>query len=129
MRKTSQKTQSEETPEALVSRAKMNLNTDNTTLISCDFAYVPLNHAKISPDLPAVFIARIVVNALTCPLIILLNILVMLAVKTKRQLRTKFNVALAWLSTTDLVIGLVFQPLRIASLTLILKGEADYCVV
>ncbi|XP_078384709.1 beta-1 adrenergic receptor-like [Oculina patagonica] len=103
----------------------MNHTTDNTTLLSCDFAYLPLNPAKISPDLPAVFIVRIVVNALTCPFIILLNILVMVAVKTKRQLRTKSNVALACLATTDLVVGLVVQPLHIASSTLILKGEAD----
>ncbi|KAL9960301.1 hypothetical protein ACROYT_G033746 [Oculina patagonica] len=103
----------------------MNLTTDNTTLISCDFAYLPINPAKISPDRPAVFIVRLVVNALNCSFIILLNILVMVAVKTKQQLRTKSNVALACLATTDLVVGLVVQPLHIASLTFILKGEKE----
>jgi len=70
------------------------------------------------------------VNAVTCPLIILLNILVIVAVKTKRQLRTKSNIALACLSTTDLVIGLVVQPLHIASASLLLKGEQNmFCTL
>ena len=74
----------------------------------------------ISPDLHAVFIVRIAVHTLTCPLIILLNILAMVAVKTKRQLRTKSNIALACLATTELVVGLAVQPLHIASASLIL---------
>ena len=94
----------------------MNYTTDNTTLLNCGVAFLPINLAKISPDLRAVFIARLAVNALTCPLIILLNILVMVAVKTKRQLRTKSNVTLACLATTDLVVGLVVQPLICRSL-------------
>ncbi|XP_078363034.1 adenosine receptor A3-like [Oculina patagonica] len=103
----------------------MNHTTENTTFLSCGFAFLPINPAKISPDLHAVFIVRIAVNALTCPLIILLNILVMVAVKTKRQLRTKSNVALACLAMTDLVVGLVVQPLQIACFVFLLQGETD----
>ena len=102
----------------------MNRTADNTTVRSCGFAFLPLNPAEIFPDLHAVLIARIVVNALTCPIIILLNILVMVAVKTKRQLRTKSNIALACLAMTDLTVGLI-QPFRAVSETLLLKGEAD----
>ena len=99
-------------------------------MLSCGFAFLPINPAEISPDLHTVFIVRIVVNALTCPLIILLNILVMVAVKTKRQLRTKSNIALACLATTDLVVGLVVQPLHIASASYSLKGEANmFCTL
>ena len=52
-----------------------------------------------------------------------------MAVKTKRQLRTKSNVALACLATTDLVVGLVAQPFQIASLQIIIfQGEPEtYC--
>ncbi|XP_078342984.1 adenosine receptor A3-like [Oculina patagonica] len=103
----------------------MNQTTDNTTLLSCGFAFFPINPAKISPDIQAVFIVKVAANALICPLIILLNILVMVAVKTKRHLRTKSNVALACLATTDLVVGLVAQPLKIAFHILTLLGEAD----
>ncbi|XP_078342985.1 adenosine receptor A3-like [Oculina patagonica] len=108
----------------------MNHTTDNTTSLRCGFAFLPVNPGKSSPDLYAVFLFRIAVNALTCPLIILLNILVMVAVKTKRQLRTKSNVALACLATTDLVVGLVVQPLQIASDSLLLKSqENSFCTL
>ena len=101
------------------------MNADNTTLLNCGYAFLPLSPANISPDLLAVLIVRIVVNALTCPLIILLNILVMVAVKTKRQLRNTSNIALACLATADLMVGLVVQPLHIASSALLFEGKTD----
>ena len=114
----------------LVDRTKMNHIKVNTTLRSCGFAILPLNPAKISRDLHAVFIFIIAVNAFTCPLVILLNILVMVAVKTRRQLRSKSNVALACLATTDLVMGLIVQPLHVTSLTLLINGEDDmFCTL
>ena len=84
----------------------MNFTTFNRTIISCGLHYLPIYPENISLDLSAVFIIRIVVSALTCPLTILLNILVMVAVKTTLQLRTKSNIALACLATTDLVVWL-----------------------
>ena len=103
---------------------------NNTKSPSCDFSLFPLSPSRISSDLQAVFIARIVINGCTCPFIVLLNILVMVAVKTKRQLRTKSNIALACLATTDLVVGLVVQPLQIAidSFILILKANV-FCTI
>ncbi|KAL9960369.1 hypothetical protein ACROYT_G033819 [Oculina patagonica] len=89
--------------ETQFNQTKMNHTTDNITFLSCGFAFLPINPAKICPIFHVVFNVRLAVNALTCPLIILLNILVMVAVKTKRQLRTRSNVALACLATTDLV--------------------------
>ena len=103
----------------------MNNTTDNSALLSCGFAFFPITPAKISTDLHGVFATRLVVNALTCPLVIFLNILVMVAVKTKRQLRTKSNVALACLATTDLGVGLVVQPLQIAFCIFLFQGETD----
>ena len=108
----------------------MNDTTSNTTVSSCGFSSFPLNPAKISHDVRAVFTVRITVNALTCPLITVLNILVMVSVKTKRQLRTKSNMALACLATTDLVVGLVLQPLHIAMESFLLKGEHNmFCTI
>ena len=104
----------------------MNHTTFNTTASSCGGFLYSINVANISLDFRAVFIVRIVVNALTCPLTTVLNILVMVAVKTTRQLRTKSNVALACLSTTDLIVGLVLQPLHIAAASLLLRGESMY---
>ena len=103
---------------------------NNTKSPSCGFSHFPLSPSRISTDLQAVFIARIVINGCTCPLIVLLNILVMVAVKTKRQLRTKSNIALACLATTDLVVGLVVQPLQIAGEIFILRQKGNmFCTL
>ena len=121
-----------ESEEALTSenRTKMNDTTSNTKLSSCGFSTFPLNPAQISHDVRFVFTVRITVNALTCPLITVLNILVMVSVKTKRQLRTKSNIALACLATTDLVVGLVLQPLNIAMESFLFKGEHKmFCTI
>ena len=98
----------------------MNHTAFNTTASSCG-GYIDLGN--ISLDLRAVLIVRIVVSAFTCPLTTVLNILVMVAVKTTRQLRTKSNVALACLSTTDLIVEVVLQPLHITAASLLLNGE------
>ena len=105
----------------------MNNTTFNTTLSTSSVCLHLRNLANSSPDVRAVLIARIIVNALTCPLIIVLNILVMVAVKTKPQLRTKSNIALACLSTTDLVVGVVLQPLYIAKESSLLRGDIVFC--
>ena len=99
--------------------------TVNTTLPSCGLALLPLNATTLSSDVYIVFTVRLVADAVSCPLIVLLNTLLMVAVKTQRQLRTKSNIALACLATTDLVIGLVVQPLDISSNLLLLKGETE----
>ena len=103
----------------------MNYTTINTISVSCfSVPYLPLPiPERLSPELRAVFIFRIAVNAISCSFVILLNILVMVAVKTKRQLRTKSNVSLACLATTDLAVGLVVQPLQIVHYSFMLKGE------
>ena len=103
----------------------MNYTTINNTPISCgSVPYLRLQIPEgLSPELRVVFIFRIVVNAVICPVVVLLNILVMAAVKTKRQLRTKSNVSLACLATTDLVVGLVVQPLQIIRYSFMLKGD------
>ena len=103
---------------------------NNTKSPSCGLSLFPLSPSRISSDLQAVFIARIVINGCTCPLIVLLNILVMVAVKTKRELRTKSNIALVCLATTDLVVGLVVQPLQIASESFILRQKGNiFCTL
>ena len=109
-----------------VSPMKMNLSTVNTTLLSqCNLGFFPLNPANIPDGVFTVFVVKTAINVCTCPFTILLNILVMVAMKKKRQLRTKSNIALACLATTDLAVGLVLQPLQIAIYSLILKGDEN----
>ena len=57
-----------------------------------------------------VLITQIVVTTTTCPFTILLNILVILAVKKTRRLQSKPNILLACLAATDAFIGLTAQP-------------------
>ena len=103
----------------------MNNSTISTTSVTCGsdpyFGIPPPE--TLSLELRATFIFRITVNAISCTFVILLNILVMVAVKTNRRLRTKSNVSLACLAATDLVVGLVVQPLQIIHYSFLLKGE------
>ena len=105
-----------------VSLAKMNLTEDSNTTLTCAFDFLPLNPTNVSPGVFATFIVKTIMNVFTCPFTIVLNILVMIAVKTKRQLRIKSNIALCFLATTDFIVGLVLQPLQIATFGLVLKG-------
>jgi len=63
----------------------MNHTTFNATSSSCDNYLYSIKTTNISSDLRDILIIRIIVNALTCPLIIVLNILMMVAVKTKQH--------------------------------------------
>ena len=72
-------------------------------------------------------IVAAVFNLVTCPLTILLNALVMIAVKTKRRLQTHPNILLACLALTDLMVGLVLQPLHTAIGTFQGKDARRFC--
>ena len=67
----------------------------------------------------------IVMNVITCPTTTVLNALVMLAVKTKPRLKTKSNVVLSCLATTDCIMGVIGQPLFIAEIVALLQREAS----
>ena len=55
-----------------------------------------------------------VLNLLTCPFVVLLNALVIIAVKTKPRLQSKHNILLACLAVTDhLLVGIGAQPVYI----------------
>ena len=71
----------------------------------------------------AILVALIVIHAMTCPFTIALNLLVMIAVKTKARLQSVSNMALACLALTDVMVGLVVQPLFIAQIWNIIQGE------
>ena len=51
---------------------------------------------------------------IACPLVILLNALVIVVIKTKRRLQTMSNILLASLAGADLAMGLTAQPAFIA---------------
>ena len=74
-----------------------------------------------------ILIALIVIHAATCPMTILLNLLVMIAVKTKVRLQSMSNIALACLASTDLMVGSVGQPLLITVMVNLLKTTDEAC--
>ena len=73
----------------------------------------------------AVFIFITVANVITCPLTTLLNVLIIISVKTKVFLRTKSNIALACLAVTDAVMGLIGQPVFISLVITRLQGDEN----
>ena len=70
-----------------------------------------------------ILFALIVIHATTCPFTVVLNLLVMIAVKTKARLQSMSNMVLACLALTDVMVGLVVQPLFIAHIWNIIQGE------
>ena len=58
-------------------------------------------------------IAAVVITLVACPFTVLLNAIVIAAVKTKQQLQTVTNILLASMALTDLITGLITQPLYI----------------
>jgi len=59
---------------------------------------------------PLYTVLSIIVNLLTCPLVILLNGLFITAMRKKRRLQTMHNILLASMSATDLAVGICCQP-------------------
>ena len=59
-----------------------------------------------------------------------MNALIIITVKTKPRVKTKLNIALACLSTTDLAMGVIGQPLFISGVIAELQGYASstYCL-
>ncbi|XP_078376039.1 melanocortin receptor 4-like [Oculina patagonica] len=67
-------------------------------------------------DFPVVVssISTIVINGISCPLTVLLNVLVIMAVKRRPRLQSNTNILLACLAMTDVLTGLTVQPSLIA---------------
>lgn len=59
-------------------------------------------------------VLSIIQNLLTCPPTVILNVLVIIAVKTKPRLQTTHHLILASMAATDLAVGIVIQPVFIA---------------
>ena len=69
-----------------------------------------------------VLIIQIIITITTCPFTILLNILVILAVKKTQRLQSKPNIMLACLAATDAFIGLTAQSSYILVATFQVSG-------
>ena len=76
-------------------------------------------------------LAAIILNMLTCPMTVFMNLLVIVAVKTKRRLQHTYHILLASLAATDLVVGGVVQPSFIVGEMFLITGSSltDYCAL
>ena len=55
-------------------------------------------------------IITVIINSIACPLTVLLNVLVIMAVKRRPRLQSNTNILLACLAATDVFTGLIVQP-------------------
>ena len=79
---------------------------------------------KIAFAMTAIFL-----NILTSPVTIVMNVLVMMAVKTRPRLQSKYNILLACLAGTDLLVGAASQPSYNVGQIYVIKGISlsEYC--
>ena len=84
-------------------------------IVDCYFVFLSqlLRKPFLQTSLQVVLIFSIVVHFSTCSFTILLNVLVIVVVKTKRRLKTKANILLACLASTDVSVGLLVQPCHV----------------
>ena len=73
--------------------------------------------------------AAIILNILSSPVTIVMNVLVIMAVKTRPRLQSKYNILLACLAGTDLLVGAASQPSYIVGQIYVIKGIplSEYC--
>jgi len=78
----------------------------------------------------AVFtVLSIIINLLTCPLVIFLNALFITAMRKKRRLQTMHNILLASMAGTDLAVGIGSQPVFVSQEIFLVAGGSlsVYC--
>lgn len=80
--------------------------------------------AYLTTPVTASLIFLSVIKLLVSPCSILLNVLVIVAVKTSPRLKTKCHILLASLAGTDLLTGAISQPLAIAQEIYLLNGSS-----
>ena len=70
------------------------------------------------------------ISIITSPITFSLNALIIIAVKTKHRVKTKSNLAIACLSSTDGIMGVIGQPLFTSWVTAELQGNTSstYCI-
>ena len=76
--------------------------------------------------MPVGLVSTVIINGISCPLTVLLNVLVIMAIKRRPRLQTNTNILMVCLAATDaLLTGLLVQPSFILRKTLQLLGKAS----
>ena len=69
------------------------------------------------------------ITSIACPVTILLNLLVIIAVKTRRELRQNSNILLSSVALADLLVGAVSMPLSVTLDTLVINRALDVDII
>ena len=107
------------------------MNSSNNSLSSPeDRCFYPVYRRPIIHDEYVIsdylfLVLAVIINLLTCPLVVLLNALVITAITTKRRLQTTQNILLACLAVTDLVVGIGAQPAFITQKIILLVYDGS----
>jgi len=71
----------------------------------------------------------VAITTIACPVTILLNLLVIIAVKTRRELKQNSNILLSSVALADLLVDAVSMPLSITLDTLFIKRVLDVDII
>lgn len=95
--------------------------------VECHFAFFSqlLRRPFLPTSVQVVLVFTIVVQLSTCSFTILLNALVIVGVNTKRRLKTKANILLACLASTEVSVGLLVQPCHVAMEMILLLPSSN----
>ena len=78
----------------------------------------------------ALAMTAIILSILSFPATILMNVLVITAIKARPRLQSKYNILLACLAGTDLLVGVALQPVFIVAQIYVIQGLSltEYCL-
>jgi len=106
-----------------------NHSAEKNCLFSLDFDPYPTNSSSpYTPSVSTIWVVICTINGLTSPVIVAINLLVIWAVLEKEQLRnTSYNILIAILALSDLLVGLAIQPVFISLIVCLLLGCPSIC--
>lgn len=91
----------------------------------CDQAILQGSLDHTTPEAYAWLVFVTVISIIISPITFALNALIIIAVKTKHRVKTKSNLAIACLSSTDGIMEVIGQPLFISWVTTELQGNTS----
>lgn len=97
---------------ALAKNLTNNITYENIGECGDLYKFIQRGESTVVPT--ANWVLTVIVNILACPSTVLLNLLVIAAVKRRPRLQNNANILLACLAGVDALTGLVIQPLLIA---------------
>ena len=106
-----------------------NLSVSNLTNISQAIASVAMDDEALDVPLKISYIITVILNSISCPFTVALNVLVIMGVKRRPRLQSCANILLACLAVTDALTGVFVQPTFIIRRIFQLLGEINTDIV